>query len=58
MRDIVPRGNAIYLIGAIWFIASLASVPEPLSTKYGHPDDFRNNASMKQGTKLYKSDKL
>ena len=45
LRSVIPRSNAFYIIGAIWLVAGLASIPEPLFYLHGTRDEFEPFAS-------------
>ena len=40
LRTAIPRDNVCYVIWAIWLVAGLASIPEPLFTLHGTEDEF------------------
>ena len=50
LRSVIPRGNVFYIIGGIWIIAGLASIPEPLFYLHATWDEFApSNDSLNKG---------
>ena len=48
LRTVIPRNNAAKIIGAIWLLAGLASIPEPLFYLHGTYEAFQpsDNSSL------------
>ena len=53
LRTVIPRNNAAKIIGAIWLLAALASIPEPIFYLHGTYEDFQPSDNSTLGKNLW-----
>ena len=52
LRTVIPRNNAAKIIGAIWLLAGLASIPEPIFYLHGTYEAFQPSDNSTFGKSL------